>query len=366
VFIDATCGTSISALSTTQAAHTVTLGTLQTTGTQHAAWITAVSNALANYLPLAGGTMVGNINMGGYSVSNVADLAGSGRSIFGVGFSLADIGVMAYGASQSGRSVDPGYATIGDFAYGASQNIYNDGELDSAVIGAYAYGASQRGYIRDAGTQPPTAINHGRGAMQLFDLGSTMHALTTADGAASLLLGGGTASNRNAMVAGDGQESHGDGSITAGGGFWGSGAGVTDVNASNLGGIAAASYLTTTGSAAGLTNFSASSFPYPIVCGASNDILVANGNSQMLNVTGGVASIYMDTTASTVMVHNIALDILPFGTQSVNLVTNSLYFGTNVTLGTGAFAPSTNNVSRILFTKGYSEVYFRAMKLGGW
>jgi hypothetical protein len=72
-----------------------------------------------------------------------------------------------------------------------------------------------------------SATNNAIGAMQLMNLGSiangNKHALTTSEGGGSLLLGGGTISNKHAIVAGsddNSQVSHGDGSITAGGGFW--------------------------------------------------------------------------------------------------------------------------------------------------
>jgi hypothetical protein len=45
-------------------------------------------------------------------------------------------------------------------------------------------------------------------------------------------------SNKQSIVAGDGQESHGNGSITAGGGFYGNGAGLTNITAAQVGAIA--------------------------------------------------------------------------------------------------------------------------------
>jgi len=73
--------------------------------------------------------------------------------------------------------------------------------------------------------------------VQLLDLTNGQSAVTTADGDGSILLGAGTASNRYAIVAGDDQVSHGDGSITAGGGFWGDAAGLTGITAAQVGAV---------------------------------------------------------------------------------------------------------------------------------
>lgn len=210
-------------------------------------------------------------NAAGLSVTNFADMSGTGRRMFGIGLSLVDVASNAYGAMQSGlnegvntisnsahgaiqnglnsgtRTVGAasygaiqnginygtGVQTISGAAYGALQNGYNDGiqiidvygygaiqsglNQGSQTIGYAAVGASQRGSI----IANAAATNNGVGAMQLFDLTSGQKALTTAGGDASILIGAGTASNKNAIVAGDGEVSHGDGSITAGGGFYG-------------------------------------------------------------------------------------------------------------------------------------------------
>jgi hypothetical protein len=254
---------------------------------------------------------------------------GDGRSVWGVGFSITNIAVNAYGASQHGyNQLDPyvtvvttignnsygahqfiwndngyatigtssagagqygymnsgGYMTIGNSSYGACQRgivnwkglIGNDaagsmqcGEMDvvSSIdnnsvgamqmgffgldgdshtgnygnftnsIGIYSHGASQFGYFeatddttnsvvtignraygasQHGHTYGGTVLNQGAaGALQLFDLTSGQTSKVTSAGAASFVLGAGTASNKNSIVAGDGQESHGDGSITA-------------------------------------------------------------------------------------------------------------------------------------------------------
>jgi hypothetical protein len=132
----------------------------------------------------------------------------------GYNYGTQTIGDNAVGSQQSGYNV--GTQTIGESIYGAQQNGF---VLSSSTqtIGEGAHGAQQRGYMQSN----TSATNNGRGAIQLFDLTAGQAALTTTDGKASLLLGAGVASNKNAIVAGDGQVSHGDGSITAGGGFYG-------------------------------------------------------------------------------------------------------------------------------------------------
>jgi hypothetical protein len=152
-----------------------------------------------------------------------------GRMARGYGLSLMNIAESANGAQQSG--VNAGSQTIGAGASGAQQNGANLGMM---VIGETAPGAQQYGY-----TAPNSyATNNGAGAVQLLDLTDGQIARTTADGDGSLLLGPGISSNRYAIVAGSGNVSHGDGSITAGGGFWGSGANLSGITASQVGAVA--------------------------------------------------------------------------------------------------------------------------------
>jgi hypothetical protein len=158
----------------------------------------------------------GNLNGSGRSATNFAVVGGTnwaigshGRMAMGYGTSLANI--TAWGAMQ--RLYQNGIAQIIGVnlpggSFGADQCGIVDG---TAWIGDAAQGASQRGSIYTGAS----ATNKGVGAFQLLDITTGQHALTTEDGDASLLLGAGTASNKNSIVAGDGQESHGDGSITA-------------------------------------------------------------------------------------------------------------------------------------------------------
>jgi hypothetical protein len=181
----------------------------------------SITNGLP-FLPLAGGTMTGPIAMGTGTVSGsqaLIDFA-TGRAVFGnYGFLAPTIAATAWGAQQRGNFTAD--STIGAYAYGAGQMIYGDSATTLAQIGANAAGAHQFGTL--TGPSLTMAINDGAGAIQLFALTSGQTATTTAGGAASLLLGAGTVSNKNAGVFGDGQASHGDGSVSAGGGFWDNG-----------------------------------------------------------------------------------------------------------------------------------------------
>ena len=196
-----------------------------------------------------------------------------GRSVWGSGLNIANIDAGAKGAVQRGLDNIGGARSIGNGAYGVLQSGQNGGSM---IIEAYSSGAQQLGY--NAGTMringslggslgsqqigyndgtmlidydvmggmqrgknyggsmtinagshgasqigfldaTSSATNSGVGALQLFEL-TSQNALTTSDGDGSILLGAGVASNRYAIVAGDNQISHGNESITAGGGFW--------------------------------------------------------------------------------------------------------------------------------------------------
>ena len=206
----------------------------------------------------------------GNTATNAVAFTGDGRSIWGSGLTLGSIGATAYGAEQHGHiqgagsmtigntskgTIQRGQAVDGDFtigtsSYGSSQNGYASGSGNGFTIGGDAHGAAQYGmsgarmtignYANGAAQHGSlgsgtSATNNGIGAIQLFDIPSfggsgPRVAYTTTDGDGSLLLGAGTASNRYAIVAGDLQESHGVGSITALGGFWSGANGLTTNN----------------------------------------------------------------------------------------------------------------------------------------
>lgn len=208
-----------------------------------------------------------NIVMGGYWQAltkwgtSTIDQSSSGASQIGYNGGSQVIGTESYGSSQTGQN--EGNQIISSCAYGARQIGQNEGNqiielsalgveqigwnrgtmsigtvaagssqrglnIGSMRIGDYAYGSSQKG-LNDGGS----ATNNGAGAMQIFSLTNNQHSLTTTDGAASLLVGAGTISNKNTIVVGDNEYSHGVGSITAGGGFFGSGLGIT-IGGTNL------------------------------------------------------------------------------------------------------------------------------------
>jgi hypothetical protein len=106
--------------------------------------------------------------------------------------------------------------TIGNSSHGAQQRLYVASlGSERAIIGTGCYGASQLGFIYYA-----AATNDAIGAMQLLNLTPGQSATITADGSASIGIGACVVSNKQSIVAGDGQQSHGAGSVTAGGGFF--------------------------------------------------------------------------------------------------------------------------------------------------
>jgi hypothetical protein len=128
------------------------------------------------------------------------------------------IGLAGRGASQQGFNT--GTQTIGNGSAGASQSGYNRG---TQAVGANSHGAEQRGYV----AQYAVATNNGIGSIQLLNLASNQTALIT--GHASIGLGACTVTNDQAIVAGDGLVSHGNGTVTARG-FYGDGFGLTNLN----------------------------------------------------------------------------------------------------------------------------------------
>jgi hypothetical protein len=125
------------------------------------------------------------------------------------------IGSTAQGAQQAGRNTG-GTMEIGGLSIGAMQRLYlASAGGERATIGYSCYGASQFGFVYQA-----AATNDAIGAMQLLNLSAGQTATITANGSASLGIGACVVSNKNSIVAGDGQQSHGDATITAGGGFF--------------------------------------------------------------------------------------------------------------------------------------------------
>lgn len=116
--------------------------------------------------------------------------------------------------------------SAGGSSIGSLQAGYNDSLMASWFVNSP--GAWQIGYTGE--TTGIAATNLGTAAVQIFALDSAnQKALTTTGGRGSLLIGAGVSSNLHAVVVGDGAVSHGPNSITATGGFWGSGIGLTDI-----------------------------------------------------------------------------------------------------------------------------------------
>jgi hypothetical protein len=269
--------------------------------------VTAVSlGAITNETDTLATVLARGNDAGSRSVSNLVDISGSGRIAFGENMTLGNISANAYGAQQSGSKLSGSIMTIGNYGYGAEQRG-SVGPTASMRMGENCGASSQYGYLTtggdmEIGSQGLTAVqrgsvgasrmyadgaaaqqygylfnasatNLGRGALQIFDL-TTQHALTTAGGAASILLGAGTSSNKNAIVActaAGGEVSHGDGSITAGGGFYGNGAVLTgDITARDSSGGDTDIAITSPNGAQMLTLSGSDSGPF-IYMGTSGD-----------------------------------------------------------------------------------------------
>lgn len=182
-----------------------------------------------------------------------------GRFAGGPGMSLTNIYGDASGSMTLGWN-EYAYMRIASGANGAAQrgifwystNTIGAGASGSEQRGGFnraaihiemnAHGASQYGRAEEGSS----ATNAGHGAMQLFYLGTGEHALTTADGAGSLLLGAGVASNKHCIVVGNGNVSHGDSTVTADG-FYGDGSGLTGLlSASVTNGLASTNWVANT------------------------------------------------------------------------------------------------------------------------
>jgi hypothetical protein len=230
-------------------------------------------------------------------------IGANGRMVRGRGMSLTNISEAAFGAQQSGYNFG-GTMTMLEDCLGSQQGGYNQGimtmggdltvgarqfgyNLGVMAMGNYAMGAQQSGRILTGAT----ATNDAIGAMQLFDLTNGQSAVTTTNGAASLLLGAGTVSNRNSIVAGDGQASHGDGSITAGGGFFGNGSGLSGLTPSQIAG------------AGGVTNGGIQINGAPFTNGAAITVTSGTSTSDVQNIAWTSQRVPMQiTSASTVTV----------------------------------------------------------------
>ena len=361
-------------------------------------WKALFGDGISTIDPFAYGASQSGINEGTQTIGNYA----YGAIQSGLNGYIQSIGDNSYGASQSGQN--GGSQTIGNYAHGASQSgqnggsqmigIYACGAIQSGLndgtqtIGNYAYGSMQRGAL----SYNSSATNNASGAVQIFSLTNGQHALTTADGAASLLVGAGTISNKNTIVVGDDEYSHGVGSITAGGGFFGSGTGIT-IGGTNIQDVinqrveksgGTATNLSVSGtlnlngeqviSAAGVTNVAislqqlfatnyytkaeidaTSSAPYKAWTGT---IIPVNGTATVTYAHGNMPTLTITSPTY------ITLDHTGFASNGVSRVSLSLYSGTNaVTFNTNlitfATAPtiSTNCWNSILIRRAANCIW---------
>jgi hypothetical protein len=216
----------------------------------------------------------------------------------------------------------------------------------SQTIGTGAFGAQQRGRVAASAA----ATNSGVGAIQLLELTAGQVADTTATGDASLLLGAGVASNKNSIVVGDGQESHGNGSITAGGGFYGSGASITGITAAQVGAVSNnQTGVTLTGSftATGGNVVTNGAIPGP-GCknfGASQDLTLDGLTVAYAARPSGVYTINVSRAASA----GYCYVLTTYSTNSYVLGSGLVPFGTHTIGATNrfGFSPDTNGTYQV-------------------
>ncbi len=198
--------------------------------------ISADSHAAQQNLLVNGGSAA--IASGCFGAIQMGDVEGEEATV--------SMGNNSYGAIQAGYIWD-GVSYIDSWGVGCVQMGMNYG---GRMIMPGPQGAMQLGVVTSAG-----ATNQGCGSIQLLNLSSGQSALMT--GNASLGLGACNVTNNNAIVAGDSQVSHGNGTITAAG-FYGSGAGLTDLNISSDTNFLRTTGGTVTGPVALQTNLSVS------------------------------------------------------------------------------------------------------------
>ncbi len=184
----------------------------------------------------------------------------NGGTLYGPGAGLMIMDANCYGAQQNLFVKNLATAVISNGAFGAVQMGNFEGASAVVTMGNNSYGAIQAGYVWEGvsyigswgigcmqfgmnnhgrmimpGNQGSMqlgvvtyagATNEGNGSVQLLNLSSGQGALMK--GNASLGLGACTVTDDNAIVAGDSQVSHGNGSITAVK-FYGDGSGLSNL-----------------------------------------------------------------------------------------------------------------------------------------
>lgn len=171
--------------------------------------ITGSLTNIGNYYSSTGGFVIVNAEY-----PRTITPAASGPGIFqaishmGAGGGEITASASGIGAMQVGRIRQPGAS--------ASQRMILTG--DASI---------QRGAFLTAGGDSSSATNTGTASVGLFSFGGNQHQFIS--GNASIGLGAVAVTNNNALVAGDGNVSHGDGSVTASR-FYGDGSGLSNLN----------------------------------------------------------------------------------------------------------------------------------------
>lgn len=224
----------IAAIQTNVAAQVIRIGAVENyTNEAHTAYGWG-DHSLGGYFK-ADGSVLGDLSAWGFGISTAnIDSSSRGASLHVKNDNVpgtVSIGTESHGAVIHGNNY-AGSMTIGDYSFGAAQ--FGQAYVGNMVIGDSAIGAVQYGACLGAGQMyngaigagqfgnifgaSASATNLGYGSLQLFYLQNNEHAYMS--GHASLSLGANTVTNNESIVVGDGEQSHGDGSITAKS-FWG-------------------------------------------------------------------------------------------------------------------------------------------------
>ena len=227
--------TAVSVASSNLTYYTLTTDVNASNDVQDAAIATKLANVVEDTTPQLGGSLdaqdndvenLGNVEAHTDEAGSTVTLGnGQGHLIAGkIGNSLPatiTIGNSSYAIQVLGYVGDLSTNTFGSSVRGASFHGVNTG--GTIVFNNYANGSQVRGAVGSTSSRVEigTAGLDGIGNLALVYLTAGETNIMT--GNASIGLGAVTVSNDNSIVAGDGAESHGDGSITAEGGFFGPG-----------------------------------------------------------------------------------------------------------------------------------------------
>ena len=236
----------------------------------------------------------GAVQSGGNGGEQTIGFGSMGAEQQGRNSGTQSIDYFSCGASQVGENY--GVQVILWDAKGAEQRGFNFG---TQIIGPEAYGAAQRGYV----SVSACATNSGAGSLQLLNLADSQLAIMA--GSASVGLGACRVTDDQAVVAGDGQVSHGRGTVTAVG-FFGDGSGLTNLDLSAYAGLNPVQGRQALGLGSAATNEASAFAPADLSPYASETVTYSNGHfhaaSQLASsdVTNAVLAAWpqLDTNAS--------------------------------------------------------------------